>query len=67
MGSVPVRATAVEQALVGQPATGDAIRTAAAAAADGTTPPVDANADADYRRHLAGVLTRRALEAASAG
>jgi carbon-monoxide dehydrogenase medium subunit len=67
MGSVPVRASAVEQALVGQPATADAIRAAAASAADGTTPPVDANADADYRRHLAGVLTRRALEAASAG
>jgi carbon-monoxide dehydrogenase medium subunit len=67
MGSVPVRATAVEQALVGQSATADAIRTAAASAADGTTPPVDSNADADYRRHLAGVLTRRALEAASAG
>jgi carbon-monoxide dehydrogenase medium subunit len=66
MGSVPVRASAVEQALVGQPATADAIRAAAASAADGTTPPVDANADADYRRHLAGVLTRRALEAASA-
>jgi carbon-monoxide dehydrogenase medium subunit len=67
MGAVPVRATAVEQALVGQPATADAIRTAAASAADGTEPPVDSNADADYRRHLAGVLTRRALEAASAG
>jgi carbon-monoxide dehydrogenase medium subunit len=67
MGTVPVRATAVEQALVGQPATADAIRTAAASAADGTEPPVDSNADADYRRHLAGVLTRRALEAASAG
>jgi aerobic carbon-monoxide dehydrogenase medium subunit len=67
MGSVPVRATAVEQALVGQQATADAIRTAAARAADGTQPPADANGDADYRRHLAGVLTRRALEAASAG
>ena len=67
MGSVPVRAASVEQALVGQPATADAIRTAAASAAEGTQPPVDANADADYRRHLAGVLTRRALEAASAG
>jgi carbon-monoxide dehydrogenase medium subunit len=57
----------VEQALVGQPATADAIRAAAASAAAGTEPPVDANADGDYRRHLAGVLTRRALEAASAG
>jgi carbon-monoxide dehydrogenase medium subunit len=67
MGTVPVRASAVEQALVGQPATADAIRAAAASAAAGTEPPVDANADGDYRRHLAGVLTRRALEAASAG
>lgn len=61
MGSVPLRASSVEQALVGQAATADAIRTAAASAAEGTEPPVDANADADYRRHLAGVLTRRAL------
>jgi carbon-monoxide dehydrogenase medium subunit len=61
MASVPVRARAVEAALVGQPATADAIRQAAAAAADGTTPPSDANADADYRRHLAQVLTRRAV------
>jgi len=67
MGSVPVRATSVEQALVGQQATADAIRTAAQAAAEGTDPPVDANADADYRRHLAGVLTRRALQTAAAG
>jgi len=61
MGSVPVRARAVEAALVGQPATADAIRQAARSAADGTTPPSDANADADYRRHLAQVLTGRAV------
>jgi carbon-monoxide dehydrogenase medium subunit len=65
MGSVPVRARAVEQALVGQPATAGAIKAAAAAAGEGTTPPTDANADADYRRHLAGVLAGRAVLAAS--
>ncbi len=65
MGSVPLRATAVEQALVGQPATADAVRAAAAGAAEGTSPPSDANADEDYRRHLATVLTGRAVLAAA--
>jgi carbon-monoxide dehydrogenase medium subunit len=65
MGPVPVRARAVEQALVGQPATADAIRAAAAHAADGTAPTTDANADEDYRRHLATVLTGRAVLAAA--
>jgi carbon-monoxide dehydrogenase medium subunit len=65
MGSTPVRATAVEQALVGQPATPDAVREAAARAADGTSPPSDLNGDAEYRRHLATVLTRRAVLAAA--
>ena len=67
MGSTPVRARSVEQALVGQPATADAIRRAATSAAEGTTPPTDANGDAEYRRHLAGVLTSRAVLAAAAG
>jgi carbon-monoxide dehydrogenase medium subunit len=68
MGSVPVRASAVEQALVGQPATAEAVRSAAARAAEGTSPPTDLNGDAEYRRHLASVLTRRAvLSAAGAG
>ncbi|MEP6526236.1 MAG: xanthine dehydrogenase family protein subunit M [Nocardioidaceae bacterium] len=64
MGSTPVRATAVEQALTGQPGTPEAIREAAAVAAEGTSPPTDTNGDADYRRHLATVLTRRAVLAA---
>ena len=67
MGSVPLRATAVEQALVGRPATPDAIREAALPAGDGTSPPTDANGDAEYRRHLAGVLATRAVTAAAAG
>ena len=65
MGSTPLRATAVEQALVGQPATEDAVRRAAGAVSEGTNPPSDLNGDADYRRHLAGVLTRRAVLAAA--
>lgn len=40
---------------------------AASAAADGTSPPSDLNGDADYRRHLATVLTRRAVLAAAGG
>jgi carbon-monoxide dehydrogenase medium subunit len=67
MGSTPLRARSVEQALVGQPATDEAVRTAAASAADGTNPPSDLNGDGDYRRHLATVLTRRAVLAAAGG
>ncbi len=67
MGSVPLRATAVEQALVGRAATPDAIREAALSAGEGTSPPTDANADSDYRRHLAGVLAARAVTAAAGG
>ncbi|KQX67042.1 xanthine dehydrogenase family protein subunit M [Angustibacter sp. Root456] len=65
MGSVPVRAREVEQALVGLSPTAESVRSACAAAAAGTTPPSDSNADADYRRHLAGVLTGRAVVAAA--
>ncbi len=65
MGSTPIRARSVEQALAGQPATDEAVRAAAASAAEGTNPPSDLNGDADYRRHLATVLTRRAVLAAA--
>lgn len=61
MGSTAVRASAVEAALVGQPATAEAVSSAAAHAADGTNPPTDTNGDAAYRRHLATVLTGRAV------
>jgi len=67
MGSTPLRARSVEEALVGQPATDDAVRAAAASAAEGTNPPTDLNGDADYRRHLVTVLTRRAVLAAAGG
>ncbi|GHF49027.1 carbon-monoxide dehydrogenase medium subunit [Amycolatopsis bartoniae] len=66
MGATPVRATAVEQALVGQAATAENIRAAAAHAAEGTNPTVDGNADVEYRQELARVLTGRAVSAAVA-
>jgi carbon-monoxide dehydrogenase medium subunit len=65
MGTTPVRATSVEQALVGQPANAQTIRAAAQHAAEGTSPMSDGNADADYREHLARVLTGRAVAAAA--
>jgi aerobic carbon-monoxide dehydrogenase medium subunit len=67
MGDRPLRARSVEQALVGRPATEDAVREAAATAAEGTDPPSDLNGDADYRRSIAPVLTRRAVLAAAGG
>ena len=65
MASVPLRANAVEQALRGQPATADSIARAAEQAAEGTDPPADLNASSEYKRHLARVLCRRALEQAA--
>jgi carbon-monoxide dehydrogenase medium subunit len=65
MGNVPLRASAVEAALRGQAASAESIAAAAEQAAEGTDPPADLNASADYKRHLARVLTRRALEAAA--
>ncbi|TLW91249.1 FAD binding domain-containing protein [Saccharomonospora piscinae] len=67
MASVPMRAHAVESALVGQPATAEVVRSAAQHAADGTSPTADGNADVEYRRHLARVLTGRAITTAVAG
>ncbi|MDT7706741.1 MAG: aerobic carbon-monoxide dehydrogenase medium subunit [Pseudonocardiales bacterium] len=65
MGTTPIRATGVEQALVGQSATADAVRAAAEHATEGTAAPSDADAAADYREHLAKVLTGRAVLAAA--
>ena len=67
MGSIPLRAPATEQALVGRPATAEGIAEACDLVAEGTSPPSDLNGDADYRKHLAKVLTRRAVLAAAGG
>jgi aerobic carbon-monoxide dehydrogenase medium subunit len=66
MGSTPIRAGAVEQALIGTDGSPEALAAAAAYAVDGTSPTSDVNASADYRRHLAGVLTGRAIRTAIA-
>jgi carbon-monoxide dehydrogenase medium subunit len=50
---------------VGGPATAEAIAAASATAADGTSPTSDTHADADFRKHLARVLTARAVQKAA--
>jgi carbon-monoxide dehydrogenase medium subunit len=62
MGSTPISATAVEQAL----ASGSSAREAASHAAEGTNAPSDLNGPRAYREHLARVLVRRALDEAAA-
>jgi len=65
MGTVPVRARAAEAAAAGAEASRPALAAAAANADEGADPPSDLRAGADYRRHLARVLTGRALAAAA--
>jgi carbon-monoxide dehydrogenase medium subunit len=57
----PVRATAAEQALEGQPVTAERIARAASLAAEAARPISDQRGSADFRRHLVRVLTRRTL------
>jgi carbon-monoxide dehydrogenase medium subunit len=65
MASTPLRASATEAALRGKGLDAQSIGAAAEQAAEGTDPPGDLNATPDYKRHLARVLTRRALEQAA--
>jgi carbon-monoxide dehydrogenase medium subunit len=67
MASVPLRASAAEDALRGQPLDEEHIAAAAQLAAEEAAPVADLNASPDYKRHLARVLTRRALTTASSG
>jgi len=64
MGPTPVRARAAETALAGATDLGT-VKAAAAHAGDGTNPPTDISGSAEYRRHLAGVLTGRAVATAA--
>jgi carbon-monoxide dehydrogenase medium subunit len=66
MGPRPVRASASEQTLAGTSLGEAAVGVATANADDGCDPPSDLGGQADYRRHLVRVLTRRAVLAAAA-
>ena len=66
MGSRPLRATAAEEALRGRPLDAASIEAASKLVDEGTDPPGDLNATADYKRHLARVLCRRGLTEAAA-
>jgi carbon-monoxide dehydrogenase medium subunit len=59
-GPIPLRAEGVEQALAG----GEDVAKASQAAAEGTSPVTDPFATAEYRRYLAPILVRRAIEEA---
>lgn len=65
VASGPLRARATEAALQGQPLAAKAIAEAAAKAAEGADPVEDHYASAEYRRHMATVLARKAIEQAS--
>jgi carbon-monoxide dehydrogenase medium subunit len=65
MGLVPIRARAAEAAVAGAEASTQGLRPAAERADEGTQPPSDLHGGPDYRRHLARVLTARALAVAS--
>jgi carbon-monoxide dehydrogenase medium subunit len=66
VGDHPYRASAVESALAGSVASADVIAGAAGHAADGVTVNADIHAGADYRRAMAAVIARRAIEQALA-
>jgi carbon-monoxide dehydrogenase medium subunit len=65
VGGAAVRATDAEAQLVGRPATLESFAEAAEAASGGLEPPSDLHASADYRRRVARVVARRALEEAT--
>jgi len=65
VGPAPLRMIAVEQALLGERAGAELFRGAGDVAAQGVDPPADIHASAGYRRHLSGVLVRRALATAA--
>jgi aerobic carbon-monoxide dehydrogenase medium subunit len=66
MGSTPLRASGVEQALTGSEASDQAIAVAAEHSPEGTDPVTDTNASTEYRTELSKVLVRRAIQQALA-
>lgn len=67
VGGTVVRVPEAEAALVGSPPSAGSFAAAAEAASQAIDPPGDLNGPPEYRRHLAAVLVRRALEDASSG
>jgi CO/xanthine dehydrogenase FAD-binding subunit len=65
VGPAPLRMAAAEQALMGERPDTEHFHLAADAAAQAVDPPSDIHASSNYRRHLAGVLVRRALTTAA--
>jgi len=65
VGDRPMRAVAAEAALVGAPASADTFATAATDAVADLDPAADTHGSSAYRRHLAGVVVRRALTTAA--
>ena len=61
VAATPVRALATEAALIGGPASADAVAAAAPLAAEGIEPPSDVHASSSYRREMAAVMAKRAL------
>ena len=64
LSSGPVRAVATEIELQGKPLTPQMIAAAAAKAAEETDPVEDSYASAEYKRHVATIYARKAIEAA---
>jgi len=64
LGSTPLRASGVEQALSGAEASEQAIAAAAEHAPEGTDPVTDTNASSEYRSELSKIFVRRAIQEA---
>jgi CO/xanthine dehydrogenase FAD-binding subunit len=64
VGQTPLRASAAEDLLTGKDRDDDLVAAAVEAVRAAAEPEDDLHGSADYRRHLVGVLTRRAVAAA---
>jgi carbon-monoxide dehydrogenase medium subunit len=66
VGPMTIHVTRAEDALRGQAPSAELFEQAAAIASDDCAPIPDSRGPVDYKRHLAGVLTKRALARATA-
>ncbi len=64
VGGTPVDASEAAVSLIGQRCTDQALEAVAAEVQNTIAPSGNVHASADYQRHIAGVLTRRALASA---